>query len=224
LKLVMFDMDGTLIDTQALIAEHMATTFAEAGLDVPTPGQVRRIIGLSLPKAMLQLLGRQDIDLANELAERYRAHYRASLVSAEGREGLFPGAREALDLLKAQPETILGIATGKGLSGVHRLTELHGIAGHFSTLQTPDHNPSKPHPGMMLRAMEEIGVGKHETVIIGDTTFDMEMGKAAGTKTIGVTWGYHHRDELRGAGADMLIDDYAELCGAIDHVLETKNA
>ncbi len=221
MKLVVFDMDGTLIDTQALIAEHMATTFAEAQLPVPSPAQVRRIIGLSLPKAMAQLLGSQDVELADQLAERYRAHYRASLVSAEGREGLFPGAREALDLLKGQAETVLGIATGKGLSGVHRLTELHGIAGHFSTLQTPDHNPSKPHPGMMLRAMAETGVDKDHTVIIGDTTFDIEMGKAAGAKAIGVTWGYHHSDELRAAGADILIDDYAELVSAIDSVLET---
>ena len=220
----MFDMDGTLIDTQALIAEHMATTFAEAELTVPTPAQVRRSIGLSLPKAMLQLLGSQDVELADQLAERYRAHYRASLVTAEGREGLFPGAREALDQLKAQAGTVLGIATGKGLNGVHRLIELHDIAGHFSTLQTPDHNPSKPHPGMMLRAMAEIGAEKNQTVIIGDTTFDMEMGKAAGTKTIGVTWGYHHADELRGAGADILIDDYADLCGAIDSVLENGHA
>lgn len=216
----MFDMDGTLIDTQALISEHMATTFAQAGLDVPTPAQVRRIIGLSLPQAMLQLLGSQDMEQANQLAEGYRAHYRASLVAAEGREGLFPGAREALDALREQSATVLGIATGKGLAGVHRLTELHGIAGLFSTLQTPDHNPSKPHPGMMLRAMEEIGAEKHQTVIIGDTTFDMEMGKAAGTKTIGVTWGYHHVDELRGAGADILIESYSELAAAIDSVLE----
>jgi phosphoglycolate phosphatase len=220
LKLVMFDMDGTLIDTQALIAEHMATTFAEAGLAVPTPGQVRRIIGLSLPQAMLKLLGSDDMDQASKLAEDYRAHYRASLVAAEGREGLFPGAREALDALKAQADTVMGIATGKGLAGVHRLTELHGIAGHFSTLQTPDHNPSKPHPGMMLRAMEETGADKHRTVIIGDTTFDMEMGKAAGAKTIGVTWGYHHVDELRAAGADILIESYSELAAAIDSLVE----
>jgi len=220
----MFDMDGTLIDTQALIAEHMATTFAEAELPVPTPAQVRRIIGLSLPQAMLQLLGSQDLEKATQLADRYRGHYRASLVAAEGREGLFPGAREALEQLSQQPETVLGIATGKGLNGVLRLTELHGIAQHFSTLQTPDHNPSKPDPGMMLRAMAEIGAEKHETVIIGDTTFDMEMGKAAGTKTIGVTWGYHHADELLGAGADILVGDYSELCGAIDQVLETKHA
>ena len=217
----MFDMDGTLIDTQALIAEHMATTFAEAGLPVPTPAEVRRIIGLSLPQAMLRLLGTDDLERAEGLAEAYRAHYRASLVAAEGREGLFPGAREALDELRTRPDTLLGIATGKGLAGVHRLTQMHGIDGYFSTLQTPDHNPSKPHPGMMLRAMEELGAEPHQTVIVGDTSFDMEMGKSAGAKSIGVTWGYHHSDELVGAGADMLIDSYSELGAAIDTLLET---
>lgn len=220
MKLVMFDMDGTLIDTEALIAEHMATTFAAAGLTPPTQTQSRRVIGLSLPAAMARLLGPNDTALANKLAEDYRAHYRASLISAEGREGLFPGAREALDVLKARADILLGIATGKGLSGVHRLTDLHGIAGHFVTLQTPDHNPSKPHPGMMLRAMAETGAEPQDTVIIGDTTFDMEMGKSAGTKAIGVTWGYHHPDELRAAGADILVKDYADLPAAIDTLLE----
>ena len=220
MKLVMFDMDGTLIDTAALITEHMTTTFVHAGLEPPTPEQSRRVIGLSLPNAMLELLGTGDEALADRLAEDYRGHYRASLVSSEGREGLFPGVREALDLLHERPDMLLGIATGKGLNGVHRLTQLHGIAGHFSTLQTPDHNPSKPHPGMMLRAMDEMGAEPAQTVIIGDTTFDIEMGKAAGTKAIGVTWGYHHRDELVGAGADLIVDDYADLPAAIDRVLE----
>lgn len=224
MKLVMFDMDGTLIDTAALITEHMTKTFADAGLEPPTPEQSRRVIGLSLPKAMLQLLGSDDQELADRLAGDYREHYRASLVSSGGREGLFPGAREALDLLHERRDTLLGIATGKGLNGVHRLTALHGIAGHFSTLQTPDHNPSKPHPGMMLRAMEELGAERAKTVIIGDTTFDMEMGKAAGTKAIGVTWGYHHPDELVRAGADILVEDYAALPAAIDRVLESDNA
>ena len=220
MKLVMFDMDGTLIDTQALIVEHMATTFAEAGLDVPPPGAVRRIIGLSLPMAMLQLLGRDDHALAEQLSERYRAHYRGSLVAAEGREGLFPGAREALEILGARPEMVMGIATGKGLHGVHRLTQLHNIAHHFVTLQTPDNNPSKPHPGMMLQAMAETGAEKHRTVIVGDTTFDMEMGKAAGARAIGVTWGHHDAVELRSAGADMLVEGYEDLPAAIDSILE----
>lgn len=220
MKLIMFDMDGTLIDTEALIVEHMTTTFEAAGLTPPTTTQSRRVIGLSLPVAIATLLGTEVTPLAEKLADDYRSRYRASLVQAEGREGLFPGAREALDFLATWPDTLLGIATGKGLNGVHRLTQLHGIAGHFVTLQTPDHNPSKPHPGMMLRAMAETGAEARDTVIIGDTTFDIEMGKSAGTKAIGVTWGHHDPHELLAAGADLLVDTYAALPLAIKKVLE----
>lgn len=221
MKLIMFDMDGTLIDTEALIVEHMTTTFEAAGLAPPTTVQSRRVIGLSLPVAIATLLGTEVTPLAEQLADDYRSRYRASLVQAEGREGLFPGAREVLDFLAAWPDTLLGIATGKGLNGVHRLTQLHGIAGHFVTLQTPDHNPSKPHPGMMLRGMAETGAEPRDTVIIGDTTFDIEMGKAAGTKAIGVTWGHHDPHELLAAGADMLVETYADLPLAIKKVLES---
>jgi len=222
MKLVMFDMDGTLIDTEALITEHMATTFETAGLTPPTQAQSRRVIGLSLPMAIARLLGNDDVTpQAEELADIYRGHYRASLVQSEGREGLFPGAREALDILASWPDTVLGVATGKGLAGVHRITQLHGIANLFSTHQTPDHNPSKPHPGMMLRAMDETGADKSETVMIGDTTFDIEMGKAAGAKAIGVTWGYHEGNELLASGADMLVNSFADLPAAITKVLES---
>lgn len=220
MKLVVFDMDGTLIDTHALITEQMAAAFIGTGLAAPSPEASRRVIGLSLPVAIGQLAGSDDADLIDRLVETYRSSYRANLETAADREPLFPGTREALDRLRGDEETILGIATGKGLQGVHRILGNHGLTDHFNTLQTPDHNPSKPHPGMLLRAMAETGADTAETIMIGDTTYDIGLANAAGVRSIGVTWGYHDRDELVAAGATVLIDRYEDLDAALASLLE----
>ncbi|MCS6759107.1 MAG: HAD-IA family hydrolase [Candidatus Devosia euplotis] len=218
--LVVFDMDGTLIDTQDLIAERMATMFRTMGQAIPTPEQARRVIGLSLPVAMARLAQTDDAVLVNGLVEAYRAHYRAGVLTNEGREGLFPGALEALHRLNQRYDALLGIATGKGLNGVHRLLALRGVSNYFTTLQTPDHNPSKPHPGMVLNAMRETGALPEQAVMIGDTTFDIEMGVAAGCKAIGFTWGYHEPRELITAGASTMIDWFDQLDGAIRQLVK----
>jgi phosphoglycolate phosphatase len=218
--LIMFDMDGTLIDTQGLIAEQMAAAFNGAGLAAPTPADVRQIIGLSLPVAIGQLARTEDAALIDPLVESYRDLYRASLEVQSGREPLFPGAREALDRLRPMSSNVLGIATGKGLAGVNRILLQHQLDGHFTTLQTPDHNPSKPHPGMLLRAMAETSTAPHEVVMIGDTVFDIELAKAAGVVSIGVGWGYHERKDLLRAGATVLIEGFDDLDAAILEVLE----
>jgi phosphoglycolate phosphatase len=115
---------------------------------------------------------------------------------------------------------VLGIATGKGLAGVSRILLQHQLDGHFTTLQTPDHNPSKPHPGMLLRAMAETSTAPDEVVMIGDTVFDIELAKAAGVVSIGVGWGYHERKDLLRAGATVLIEGFDELDAAILEILE----
>lgn len=220
MRLIIFDMDGTLIDTQALISEHMGAAFASLDLVPPTAAQVRQIIGLSLPIAVGQLAGTSDIDVIEGIVGQYKSLYRESLEHDGEREPLYPGARDALDRLLEQPDTVLGIATGKGLSGVTRILGNHGIAGHFVTLQTPDHNPSKPHPGMLLSAMADTGAEPDQTVMVGDTVYDMELARAAGVRAIGVSWGYHEALDLVKAGAGTLIDDYSQLDAAIERVLE----
>ena len=200
MSLIVFDMDGTLIDTQALISEHMATTFAGAGLVPPVlagpPGHRPVAAGRDGPAGAYR---RCRADRGWSRATRPLSHFAGH---DAGRDGLFPGAMDALTGC-ASARHADGHCDGQGIAGVHRILGLHGIADHFVTLQTPDHNPSKPHPGMLLRAMDETGTQPQETVMIGDTTFDIEMGKAAGAKAIGVTWGYHEPDELLDAGADV---------------------
>ena len=218
MRLIVFDMDGTLIDTHALISEHMTRTFTTHGVVVPPPDAMRRVIGLSLPLAIGRLAGSEDETLVTEMVETYKTGYRDTLPANEGREPLYEGALAAIDLIRAVPGTVLGIATGKGLNGVHRILATHGITDYFATLQTPDHNPSKPHPGMLLRAMAETGARPDEVVMIGDTSFDMELGRNAGVRRIGVTWGYHEREDL--SAAEVLLDRYEDLPSTIDRLLE----
>lgn len=218
MRLVMFDMDGTLIDSGATIFHNVTATFKAHGLDAPSLATSHSVIGLSLEEAMRRMAG-VDAETARTMAETYRKEFRARLDNGESHEPLYAGARAALERLSEADETLLGIATGKGLSGVHRILDLHGLDHHFVTLQTPDHSPSKPHPGMLLRAMEETGVDPSRTVMIGDTTFDMELAVAAGARAIGVSWGYHPHEDLRRAGADIVIESYDALDAAIDEVL-----
>lgn len=220
MRLIVFDMDGTLIDTEAMIAEQMSAAFVGAGLAAPDPEASRSVIGLALPVAIGRLAGSDDAGLIERLIDSYKTSYRRSLLNSADREPLYPGAREVLDRLNATPGTVLGIATGKGMPGVERILDLHGLRAHFVTVQTPDHNPSKPHPGMLLRAMAETGATTAQTVMIGDTTFDMETARAAGVAGIGVAWGYHHHGDLRRAGARAIVDRYDALEAAIDTILE----
>jgi phosphoglycolate phosphatase len=111
---------------------------------------------------------------------------------------------------------VLGIATGKARRGIDRLFEREGWAHRFLTVQTADQHPSKPHPAMIRAAMAETGVGPERTVMVGDTTFDVEMALAAGVGALGVAWGYHHPEELRAAGAHGVIESCERMIADID--------
>ena len=210
-KLALFDCDGTLVDSQHNICRSVEEAFALAHLETPDRGAIRRIVGLSLVEAMRTLLPDGDDALHKSLAADYKATFfrlRASGAMAE--EPLYDGIADLLDVLAADGWR-LGVATGKSDRGLAHILAHHGIADRFVTLQTADRHPSKPHPSMIETAMAESGSTAETTVMIGDTSYDMLMARAAGARALGVAWGYHPVDELKAAGAHAIAHAVAAL-------------
>jgi len=222
MRLVIFDMDGTLIDSERLIVETVSAAFAAVGEAMPTEAAIRSISGITAHDAMAILAPHADAARVDAIMESYRARYRdrAGVV----REPLFDGALAALDRLRQDPQTILAVATGKGYRGATTLLERHGIIGRFNSIETPDHNRGRPDPQMIDTAMAKAGANRTNTVMIGDTVHDMRMAKAAGVKALGVAWGYHDAAELAVEGADIVVSRFDELDGAIDRLLGAVDA
>jgi len=219
MKLVIFDCDGTIVDSQHMIVASMEQAFAGEGLKSPPRERIVKVVGLSLPNAVTHLVPVRDEEMIERIATRYREAFADLRRSPEHREPLFPGAREALETLHARPGMRLGIATGKSRRGVAALLEREGMHDLFATIQTSDTHPSKPHPAMLFEAMAETGVAPADTVMVGDTTFDVEMSLDARIGAIGVAWGYHPPDDLRRFGAHEIIEGFDELEEAVDRLL-----
>ena len=218
LRLVIFDVDGTLVDSQAEIMAAMEMSFAANGLPMLPRTAVLSIVGLSLDVAFRQLCPDADDVVQASLVQAYKDAFNA-LRGVDGtaeKSPLFPGALAVLDTLAGQDNTLLAVATGKSRRGLDKLLERYGLTGMFHSEQVADHHPSKPNPSMILTALSELGVGQQRAVMVGDTTFDMDMARAAGVAKIGVSWGYHPAEMLR---PDILIDDFTALPGAIDTLL-----
>lgn len=222
-RLILFDFDGTLVDSQQFIIAAMGSAFAAHGLATPGPEAVRRVVGLALELAVARLLpDPNDMDLARRVAASYREAFFELRSNGTYHEPLFPGVREALGQLD-EPHICLGIVTGKSRRGLLSSLERHNLSEHFVTLQTADDGPSKPHPALLERAMAEVGAERAETVVIGDTTFDIEMAVNASVRAIGVAWGYHPAEELRASGADQVIEHFEQLLPCLA-VLATEGA
>ena len=204
--LIVFDCDGTLVDSQANIIRAMIDTFDRHGLAHPDHHLIRRVVGLSLIEAMQALLPDADARMHDALAQDYKLAFQR-LRSNNGllEEPLFPGVRALLAKL-ADAGHLLGVATGKSDRGLALCLDHHGLTGRFHTLQTADRHPSKPHPSMLEAAMADVGATPAETLMLGDTMFDMEMAVNAGVRAIGVDWGYHDRDELVQSGASIVLE------------------
>jgi len=212
-RLFVFDCDGTLVDSQHNIVAAMGAAWARHALPAPAAADVRRVVGLSLEIAIARMLPAEADHTHRAIAASYReiVHgLREGNAQGTAEEPLFPGIRDLIEALAA-PEIFLGVATGKNLRGLEHTLGVHGLRERFHTLQTGDRCRSKPDPEMVLRAMAETGIEAASTVVIGDTSFDMEMARAAGATAIGVAWGYHEIAELHEAGAHAVIDHPADL-------------
>jgi len=216
MKLIVLDCDGTLVDSQNGICAAMAHAFTGFGLAAPAREATLSIVGLSLPEAFMVLAPEADEGLRAQMVVRYKSAFQDIRRAPELHEPLFEGIAAAVEAFGRRDDVLLGIATGKSRKGVDRLFVREGWAQRFVTVQTADDHPSKPHPSMLRAAMAETGIEPERTVMIGDTTFDMEMAIAAGAGALGVGWGYHTVDELRQAGAHAVIETCADLEDQVD--------
>lgn len=196
-RLAIFDCDGTLVDSGETIHRALRLTFDQHGHDCPPREVTQKVIGLSLEEAMATLVPEGD---RQALATTYKQAFIDLRGAGEVEEPLFDGIVDTLDALEAKG-WLLGVATGKSLRGLKHCLASHGLDARFVTLQTADTNPSKPHPGMALTAMAEVGSEPGRTIFVGDTAWDMGCARAAGCAAIGAAWGYHTIEELEADGA-----------------------
>lgn len=220
-KLVLFDCDGTLVDSQHSIIEAMDITCKTYKLPPLSRESIRRVIGLPLENAIAHFYKDLPREAHYEMADTYRKHFKEMRLKAQVQEPLFDDIFELIETFH-EKGWILGIATGKAMRGLIPTLQTHGLEKYFSTLQTPDTARGKPHPDMVFNAMSETGIAANDTIVIGDTTYDIEMAGHAHVKSVGVSWGYHDPHDLLDAGAHKVVDCCEELHQTVKSLLEVE--
>lgn len=220
LKLVIFDCDGTLVDSQHLIVEAMNMGLRANDLEEMPREKILSIVGLSLPLAIETLLPGHPPETITAVTDGYREGFSVLRARPDSHEPIYEGIHEVVETLSGQDDVVLGIATGKSIRGVDRLLDHMSWTGRFVTIQTADTNRSKPHPQMIETAMREAGTEPQNTIMIGDTTFDIRMAINAGVAALGVSWGYHSVDALLNEGAHAVADGADELIPLSNRLLK----
>ncbi len=206
-RLLVFDWDGTLMDSAARIVACMQGAARDLGRAVPGDAAVRNVIGLGLHEAMGALFPGVDVPELGALAERYRHHF---LGAEPTPEGLFPGAGETIRELERKGY-LLAVATGKGRRGLDRALQATGLADLFHATRCADETCSKPNPTMLLQLMSELGAEPRETLMIGDTEYDLAMAANAGTAALAVGYGVHEPHRLARHAPLACLDAITEL-------------
>lgn len=191
--LIAFDWDGTLFDSTALIVRCIQQACADLGVAVPSDEQAAFVIGLGLHDALAHAAPGLPPERYPELGQRYRHHY----FERQHELVLFPGVLELLQALKARRQRI-AVATGKARRGLDAALDSVQLKGLFDATRTADETASKPHPRMLLELMDECGTTPQRTLMIGDTTHDLQLAANAGTPCIGVGYGAHSHEAFAG--------------------------
>jgi phosphoglycolate phosphatase len=206
--LIVFDWDGTLVDSTALIVASIREACRAIGATVPDEEHARHVIGLGLHDALHHVV--PDVPPARypELSARYREYF----IARDAEIPLFDGMRELLVELEARGH-LLAIATGKSRHGLERALEQQQIGHHFAATRCADEGFSKPHPDMLLHLLERTGVPAAGALMIGDTTHDLELARNAGTAAVAVTYGAHTPTDLATLAPLGIVDSVAALRG-----------
>jgi phosphoglycolate phosphatase len=203
--LIVFDWDGTLIDSAGTIVQCIQDAARDMGLEVPAPERARHVIGLGLHDSLSHAVPTLAVERYREFADHYRRHF----IARQDAMLLFPGVLQLLG--KLQPEKQLAIATGKSRRGLDRALDMGKLRAFFCASRCADESQPKPHPAMLLELMEELGVEAGRVLMIGDTSHDLEMARSAGVDALAVSYGAHGEDGLRACGPRGCVSSVAEL-------------
>jgi phosphoglycolate phosphatase len=211
LKLAIWDMDGTIVDSRDVILTAMTRAFETCDLAPPAHDATRKIVGLSLHDGC-RILAPDDITdgKLDDLVAAYRDAFILRRTEPGFLEPLYDGAMETLQQLR-DDNWLIAMATGKSHRGIRAIFEMHPLESYFDTIWCADDGPGKPHPFMIEQAMGALGAEPHQSLMIGDAIHDINMGHAAGVRTLGVSWGFGTAGELEAVGAHEVHRSFATL-------------